>query len=64
MVKLHDKNKCNYKDFTLPAEHIDILITWEKRFILIIIMLCIDNNVALIVIFLPAVKHRYETFQS
>ena len=27
-------------------------------------MLCIDNNVVLIFIFLPAAKHRYETFQN
>ena len=27
-------------------------------------MLYIDNNVVLIFIFLPTVKHRYETFQN
>ena len=27
-------------------------------------MLCTDNNVALILIFLPAVKDRYEHFQN
>ena len=46
------------------AEHSDILITCEKRFILIIIMLRIDNYVVLIFMFLPAVKYQYETFPN
>ena len=36
----------------------------RKRVIVIIITLCIDNNVVLILIFLPAVKHRYEPFEN
>ena len=58
------QEKLQLQRFSALAEHADILIAWEKRFILIIIKLCINNNVVLIFIFLPAVKHRYETFQN
>ena len=34
------------------------------KFILIVTMLCVNNNAVLIFNFLPAVKRRYETFQN
>ena len=65
MINLHDvKNKCNYKDFSTPRNCCtDILIIWQKRFIIIKIMLCIDNNV-LILIFLASCKTSIRSFSK
>ena len=66
MVNLHDvKNKCNYKDFSTPSNYCtDILIIWQKRFIIIKIMLCIDNNVVLILIFLASCQTSIRSFSK
>ena len=39
-------------DIFCSVEHTYIIITWQKRFLVIIIILCIDNNVVLIFNFL------------
>ena len=45
-------------------EHTDILNTQWKRFVIIIITLCNDNNIVLTLIFFRAPKYRYESFKN
>ena len=46
------------------VEPSEILITLQKRLMVIIIMLCIDNNVVLIFNFLPAVNKVQKNIQE